>query len=175
MATGVSPEQRAALEAALIPHLGPIARVMVDRVAREAPDWGTACQTLSASIPDHISREDFLRTLSGPSQLKAKTAVKAATRQGTLARPAPPPQPPKRSPSRPMSVEPGPPARTRGLVEEDLHRAEQALSRSLGPVARALVKRAARNAATPQELYASLAAELPEGPERERFLATQPD
>lgn len=177
MASGVSPEQRAALEAALIPHLGPIARVMVDRVAREAPDWGTACQTLSASIPDNISREDFLRTLSGPSPIKAKTAVKAATRQGTLARPAPPPpaQTPKRSPSRPMPVATPQSARTRGLVEEDLHRAEQALSRALGPVARALVKRAARNAATPQELYASLAAELPEGPERERFLATQPD
>src|SRR5262249_61888855 len=86
-----------------------------------------------------------------------------------------PVQPPKRSPSRPTPVEPPPPARPRGLVEEDLHRAEQALSRSLGPVARALVKRAARSAATPQELYASLAAEIPEGPERDRFLATQPE
>ena len=183
-ATGVSPEQRAALEAALIPHLGPIARVMVDRVAREAPDWGTACQTLSASIPDNISREDFLRTLSGPSPAKGKTVVKGgATRQGTLARPAPPPPPPppvqtpkRSSPSRPVAMEPPQPPRTpRGLVEEDLHRAEQALSRSLGPVARALVKRAARSASTPQELYASLATELPEGPERERFLATQPE
>jgi hypothetical protein len=173
--TGVSPEQRAALEAALIPHLGPIARVMVDRVAREAPDWGAACQTLSASIPDHISREDFLRTLSGPSPMKGRTAVKAATRQGTLARPAPAPPPKRSSSSRPVAVEPATPPRARALVEEDLHRAEQALSRSLGPVARALVKRAARSAATPQELYASLAAELPEGPERERFLATQFD
>jgi hypothetical protein len=74
-----------------------------------------------------------------------------------------------------MAVEPVTPPRTRALAEEDLHRAEQALSRALGPVARTLVKRAARNATTPQELYASLAAELPEGPERERFLATQPD
>ena len=170
--TGVSPEQRAALEAALIPHLGPIARVMVDRVAREAPDWGAACETLSASIPDNISREDFLRTLSGPSHAKARTAVKAAARQATLARPPPPPAPKRSSSSRPVP-EPAPPPRPRALVEEDLHRAEQALSRALGPVARALVKRAARSAATPQELYASLAAELPEGPERERFLATQ--
>jgi hypothetical protein len=42
-------------------------------------------------------------------------------------------------------------------------------------VARALVKRAARSAATPQELFASLATEVPEGPERERFLAAQPE
>jgi hypothetical protein len=68
-----------------------------------------------------------------------------------------------------------PPARGRALVEDDLHRAEQALSRALGPVARALVKRAARSANTPWELFSVLAAELPEGPEREKFLAAQPD
>ena len=70
-------------------------------------------------------------------------------------------------------VEPSP--RARALVEDDLHRAEQALSISLGPVARTLVKRAARNANTPWELFSVLAAEIPEGPERERFLAAQPD
>jgi serine/threonine-protein kinase len=71
-------------------------------------------------------------------------------------------------------VEP-PILRGRALVEDDLHRAEQALALALGPVARTLVKRAARNANTPWELFASLAAELPEGPERERFLAAQPE
>jgi serine/threonine-protein kinase len=68
-----------------------------------------------------------------------------------------------------------PPPRARALVEDDLHRAEQALSMALGPVARTLVKRAARNANTPWELFGMLAAELPEGPERERFLAAQPE
>jgi hypothetical protein len=208
------------LEAALAPHLGPIARVMVDRVAREAPDWGTACQTLSASIPDHVSREDFLRTLSDPGH-RTRSLPRAAGRTATQARPAgapartqsrptatppargtpsrptpvveqPPSPMPRASPSRPMPVQPPaapprgspsrptpavepPPPRARALVEDDLHRAEQALSVALGPVARALVKRAARNANTPWELFASLAAELPEGPERERFLAAQPE
>jgi hypothetical protein len=37
------------------------------------------------------------------------------------------------------------------------------------------VKRAARSASTPWELFSALAAELPEGPEREKFLAAQPD
>jgi len=68
-----------------------------------------------------------------------------------------------------------PPARARALVQDDLTRAEQALALALGPVARALVKRAARSANTPWELFSALAAELPEGPERERFLAAQPD
>jgi serine/threonine-protein kinase len=60
-------------------------------------------------------------------------------------------------------------------VEDDLTRAEHALALSLGPVARALVKRAARSANTPWELFSALANEVPEGPERERFLAAQPD
>jgi len=72
-----------------------------------------------------------------------------------------------------MPVEPAP-TPSRALVEDDLYRAEQALSVTLGPVARALVKRAAKSASTPQELFASLAAELPEGPERDRFLAAAP-
>lgn len=84
-----------------------------------------------------------------------------------------PSPPPRGSPSRPTpAVEP---PRARALVEDDLHRAERALSISLGPVARALVKRAARNANTPWELFSALAVEIPEGPERERFLAAQPD
>ncbi|MGZ6079887.1 MAG: hypothetical protein ACXWK4_03670 [Myxococcaceae bacterium] len=230
-------EQRAVLEAALAPHLGPIAKVMVARVVREAPDWGTACQTLSASIPDNVSREDFLRTLSDPGHLRTRTPPRSPGRTAIQAHPAPtqarpaapppvpargspsrptpaaehppspmpraspsrpppagghPPSPmPRGSPSRPVPVQPpppqrgspsrptpvveSPPLRGRALVEDDLHRAEQALALSLGPVARTLVKRAARNANTPWELFASLAAELPEGPERERFLAAQPE
>ena len=213
---GVTADQRALLEAALAPHLGPIARVMVDRVVRDAPDWGTACQTLSASIPDHVSREDFLRTLSDPGHRtrlpgkgKGATQIRPAATQakpsspmprgspsrpmpvqappaappgaspmprGSPSRPMPvqaPGVPPRGSPSRPMPVEPAP-TPSRALVEDDLYRAEQALSVTLGPVARALVKRAAKSASTPQELFASLAAELPEGPERDRFLAAAP-
>jgi hypothetical protein len=173
----LTPQQRAALEAALAPHLGPIARVMVERVAREANDWGSACQTLSAAIPDHISREDFLRTLAGPSPaVGGRTQTKQAGRGKTfLGLGRAPKSKPRPSPSRQMAAESAPTPRTRALAEEDLRRAEQALAVALGPVARALVRRAAQKAATPQELFASLAAEVPEGPERERFLASQPE
>jgi len=208
---GLTAEQRAVLEAALAPHLGPIAKVMVDRVVREVPDWGTACQTLSASIPDNVSREDFLRTLSDPGHLRTRTPPRSPTKTATQVRPAaaapapvrgspsrptpvvqhPPSPMPRGSPSRPVPVQHASPQRGspsrptpvveppqplgRALVEDDLHRAEQALAVALGPVARTLVKRAARNANTPWELFASLATELPDGPERERFLAAQPE
>ena len=98
--------------------------------------------------------------------------------RGSPSRPVPasPPVPtPRGSPSRPTPAVAPPPGRGRALVEDDLHRAEQALALALGPVARTLVKRAARNANTPWELFSTLASELPEGPERERFLAAQPD
>src|SRR5262249_42303371 len=162
------------------------------------------CQTLSASIPDNVSREDFLRTISAPGNLRGRGAPRASGRtatqvrpgtqarapgtqfrpptpqgRGTPSRPTPavehppspmprappwrpvrvqtPPSPPRGSPSRPTPVVEPPPPRARALVEDDLHRAEQALAIALGPVARALVKRAARSANTPWELFASLA------------------
>jgi hypothetical protein len=40
-------------------------------------------------------------------------------------------------------------------------------------MARALVRRSAKNAKSVAELYDSLAEELPAGPERERFLASR--
>ena len=95
--------------------------------------------------------------------------------RGSPSRPVPqsPSPPPRGSPSRPTpAVDP---QRARALVDDDLQRAEHALALALGPVARTLVKRAARNANTPWELFSVLANELPEGPERDRFLAAQPD
>jgi hypothetical protein len=40
-------------------------------------------------------------------------------------------------------------------------------------MARAIVRRAAKTARSDEELYAALAEELPEGPERDRFLASR--
>lgn len=59
------------------------------------------------------------------------------------------------------------------LGEDVLRRAEQSLARALGPVARALVRRAAKSARNATELYDALAEELTEGPERDRFLASR--
>ena len=51
-----------------------------------------------------------------------------------------------------------------------VQQAERQLSKFVGPMARAMVLRAARNAVTPSELYAALANELPSAAERSRFL-----
>lgn len=55
-----------------------------------------------------------------------------------------------------------------------LERVRKDLAQHIGPMAKVLVDRAARRARNWQELYATLAAEIPAGKERERFLAQCP-
>jgi serine/threonine-protein kinase len=175
-------QQRAQLEAALAPHLGPIAKVLVERVAHEAPDLAAASETLARSIPEGESRRTFLRTV---------TLVQPPPRkQRPTPPPAPPPAPPRAAPSSPAGVPRVTPQRapagptqgmgatqplvaTRFIGEDVLLRAERSLARALGPMARALVRRSAQSARNVAELYATLAQELPEGPERDRFLASR--
>jgi len=162
----LNPEERARLEAALAPHVGPIAKVLVERVAHEAPDLAAASKKLANSIADGESRKTFLKTLTmvqnGPVRAGgaagAPAAPALASKTGT-----------KRAP--PVGGT-APLAATAFLEEAVLQQAEQSLVRAVGPMARALVRRAAKSARSADELYAALAEELPEGPERERFLAT---
>ena len=58
--------------------------------------------------------------------------------------------------------------------EARLDSIKRELSKHLGPMARVVVERAARKATSWKQLYETLGAELPEGPERERFLASRP-
>jgi class 3 adenylate cyclase len=175
VASRLNPQDRAKLEAALAPHVGPIARVLVERAAHEAPDLAAASHTLAASLPEGEQRRTFLRTL---------TLVQPPTRTAAVKKVVPPPAPPPPAASK-VAVPRAPAMPTQGLGgtqpllgtlylgEDVLRRAEQTLARLVGPMARPLVRRVAKNARTSAELYAALAEELPEGPERERFLASQ--
>jgi class 3 adenylate cyclase len=170
----LSPEERAKLEAALSPHLGPIARVLVDRVAQEAPNLAVASEKLASSVPEGNSRRTFMQTMT---MLQQPAGRPAPQRQRPAAPPAAPPfkADPQRPPARATQAVGGtqPLVATRFLAEEVLLQAERSLARALGPMARALVRRSAQSARSAAELYAALAEELPEGPERERFLASR--
>jgi hypothetical protein len=187
----LNPQERAKLEAALAPHVGPIAKVLVDRVAHEAPNLAAAGHTLANSLPDGEMRRTFLKTLTlvkpaaAPSPPPRTAAAppprtQAAPPPRTQAAPAQAPAPtsraaPQRAPARPTEGMGAtqPLLGTLYLGEDVLRRAEQSLARAVGPMARALVRRASKNARNASELYDALAEELPEGPERERFLATR--
>lgn len=56
---------------------------------------------------------------------------------------------------------------------EAIERLIGALAEFMGPMAKVLVKRTARKKSSWDELYAALAAELPQGPDREKFLASR--
>lgn len=56
---------------------------------------------------------------------------------------------------------------------ESIERLINVLAEFMGPMARVMVKRIARKKTSWDELYAALAAELPAGPDRERFLASR--
>jgi len=178
-AGNLNPQDRAKLEAALAPHVGPIARVLVERVAHDATDLAAASHTLATSLPDGEVRRTFLKTLTlVQPPPPARTAVPKKT-------PAPAPAAAPPSTARAAVAQRAPASPTQGLGgtqplvatlylgEDVLKRAEQRLARALGPMARAIVRRAAKTARSDEELYAALAEELPEGPERDRFLASR--
>ena len=56
------------------------------------------------------------------------------------------------------------------LDAELLNRAEQVLLRYIGPLARLLVKRTARQTANPRQFCALLAQHIPDAASRDRFL-----
>lgn len=56
----------------------------------------------------------------------------------------------------------------------DLEHVKKALAAHVGPMARILVDRAARKSTSLQQLYELLSAEVPEGQERKKFLASRP-
>ena len=56
----------------------------------------------------------------------------------------------------------------------ELDRVKRELAAYVGPMARIIVDRAAKKAANLQQLYELVAAEVPEGPERRRFLGKRP-
>ena len=56
---------------------------------------------------------------------------------------------------------------------EAIERLKDVLAEFMGPIAKVLVSRMARKKTSWDELYAGLAAELPAGPDRERFLASR--
>jgi class 3 adenylate cyclase len=136
---------------ALTAHLGPMAKVVVQRAAREARDP----QELLAAAAE---------SLTGP----ARERFLAETSAAPAARPAPPP------PAVPRSA-PAPPQRRHRvpapITPTVLATAEETLARHVGPIARLLVARAAKDAPDTVALADRLAVHIDDPAKREAFLA----
>ena len=131
------------LEAALAPHVGPIARVAVHDAANTAGTVAELVRLLAWEIPD-AAKAAFLKKFSDVSWVR----------------------------SQPAGGPPSGPATDRVAAHfslEVLAEAERRLAQYLGPVARVVVKHAAVKARDEAELYLLLAAEIEDAEERKAF------
>ena len=139
--SAIDPGTLQVLEQKLTAYLGPIARVMVRSAAGRAPGLEALCAELAAAVPEGNERESFRREVA------------------PLLRPRPPA----------MDDEP-----SRGSIgsfhEPELERAQRALTQYVGPIARVLVRRAARESSSIDGLWQALSTHIELPAERAAFL-----
>jgi serine/threonine protein kinase len=149
------------IERRLARYVGPIAKVMVRRAAKEVRDVVQLTQALAEKIPKSAHRDEFLKgvgvlthlenpLMRGPMETAAASHPAAAgtgagTAQGTI-------------------------SRQRLLTPEDVSRASQLLMADMGPIAPLLAKRAAKPSATREQFIAALAPYFKDDASRSRFL-----
>src|SRR6185312_14769023 len=132
--------------------LGPVARILVRKAAKTARDVPTLCQQLDVGLPE-AQRAEFRRRL------------------GDVAGPLPARPTPKTPPARPAVAPAAAPAPARSLAPAVLDEAADRLAIHIGPVAKLLVKRAAKQASSTRDLYERLAAHIDDPQSRQRFAA----
>jgi len=155
IAAGWNIQELGAVERSLMRFLGPIARVMVRRAARQAQDFESLVNLLAGHLQVPAERAEFLRQNAqlatggtGPSR-----AARVVDDDATVM--------PGYSQARPAG---GP-----GPTPEEVARAARLLAGYLGPIAQVLVRDAARPGVTRAAFLAGLADRL-RGPNKERFL-----
>ena len=133
------------IESELAKYLGPIAAVVIRRAAKKAYTVASLAEMVASDISDDKQRAAFLRTFSGD-----KSA-------------------PTGDPTRATAVQPSALASTT-IDAHTLARAEAALAKYIGVVAKVVVKRAAAKARDPGELYLLIADEIEDKDERKAFM-----
>jgi hypothetical protein len=136
------------VEEKLRSYVGPVARVLVQTVAARGRSAADLVAEVALSVPDEADRERFLRETASLARIR-------------------PLAPPTGGP--PLSDSSG----RRGsisLPEQELERAQAALTQFVGPIARVLVRRAAANASSVEVLWQALSTHIESPAERAAFL-----
>lgn len=136
--------------------LGPMARVLIRRTAQQVSSPAELVQQLAAAIPGEPERLLFQRRMRGVMGGTLGGSISRTVTGGSSA------------PSSQMSASVG------SLDQATLETARQKLAVYVGPIAKVLVKQAAAQARTPQELYQRLAEHIPTANERSAFLKQTP-
>jgi serine/threonine-protein kinase len=114
---------------------------MVRSAAGRAPALDALCAELAASVPEGAERESF-RSDIAPLLRTRPPAIDDVPSRGSIG----------------------------SLHEPELERAQQALTQYVGPIARVLVRRAARDASSIEALWQALSAHIDQPAERAAFL-----
>jgi serine/threonine-protein kinase len=135
------PSTLSLLEQKLAAYLGPIARVMVRSSASRAPGLEALYAELAAAIPEGIERDSFRREVI-PLLRTHAPAIDHEPSRGTIG----------------------------SFHEPELERAQHALTQYVGPIARVLVRRAARETSSIDGLWEALSMHVERPAERAAFL-----
>jgi len=141
------------IEEHLAASIGPMARILVRKSARTAPSLDALCEELSRHV-DPGSRDAFLATCRARG--RESLAAGRTPAGGAATSLSPPPRT-----SMPSSSDPGASRIPSGVNEPDLALLETALAQQIGPLARLLLKKALKNAATLSGLASTLEENIP--------------
>jgi len=146
--TGVAfdPDTLRKIETELAHHIGPIAAVVIRGAAKKAYNVANLAETVSADIADPKERTAFERKFSGDRSTPTSAPTRTAATQ--------------RQSSQPIS----------SIDPMTLAKAESALAKYIGAVAKVVVRRAASKARDAGELYLLIANEIEDKNERTTFI-----
>lgn len=154
------------LEALLARHIGPMARVLVSRIAPRARAPVQLIEQLALHIPNEAQRAGFLieaqRHVAASAAASMPTSAPVSSSVSASRRAAPP----SGSTSGRTRAAGG-----RPLDEQVIADIERRLARLIGPMARILVGRALKRTATEQALLEELSRDIPDPVQRAAFLS----
>jgi hypothetical protein len=128
------------IENELAKHIGPIAPVVIRAAAKKTYTVAGLADLVSADITDDKARAAFIKKFSGDKSMPTGDPTRATQ-------------------SAPSNIDP-----------RTLAKAEAALAKHIGAVAKIVVKRAAAKARDPGELYLLIAEEIEDKNERKAFV-----
>jgi serine/threonine protein kinase len=151
----IDPAALADIERSLSRHIGPLAKVLIQRSRGEAGSLGQFFRALAEHIPDSEEQKAFMKKMDVVKSNLAGSEAPAPHEATRINKPAAAPAVPNFSP-------------------EVLAAAEKQLASYVGPLARVFIKEAAGQSGNIKELYKHLAAHIDEEDERRAFLASLP-
>ena len=146
--TGWQPGALSAIEEALAPYVGPLARTLIKRHAARSFSLAEFQETLSRAIDDPVDRAGFLEISKPVFDLLGQRAVAAASPMGTT-----------------VAGE-----AVTAVTEAQRIQAVADLTLFLGPIAKVLVRKAAPNSPHAGALYVRLSEHLGSQTEKSQFL-----